>query len=80
MLTANLEIWLGLLRQEPQDDPFFAEIRSELEDISQVLDRAIRQDDTRGLREFIQTVWARHKPTGGATKPQTCRYCGKQLP
>jgi hypothetical protein len=82
MLTANLDIWLGMLRQQPQwdQDRFFTAIRDELEDVSNVLDRVLRETDIRVVREAVQEMGNRHKPTGGATTPNTCRHCGKRLP
>jgi hypothetical protein len=81
MLTANISIWLDMLRQQPQWDqePFFTAIENELQDISWILDRVLEQTDVRVLREAVQEMGNRHKPTGGAT-PRSCQHCGKRLP
>jgi hypothetical protein len=86
MLTPVLETWRSRMQgsdlpfAQLKRDPFYSRLLVELNDISRFLESVSTAQNLSALRDELQHVLARHKPTGTASDPDVCARCGKKFP
>jgi hypothetical protein len=65
---------------ELKSSAFYDEVLSELNDLSHVLERLYTTEDIAVMRQEVEGLLGRHKPTGNAPAPGDCPRCGKRYP